>query len=177
MCLGIADNDDNEVDHESRRPYPHPDPEGETINQRPGDQFTVHLGERAEFNCNAEDNSMRTEWRRADGRQLPYGARIYGGQLVIENVRSDAAGQYECLAFDHISRRQVTLLVAKLVVVAGPPKITFSPPMPIVVKSGEDVIIYCNATGEGPLRVHWHGEGGTQLPRYDFTRTKRFQFH
>lgn len=147
---------------------PHPDPEGENIHQnQPGEQssFTVHLGERAEFNCNAEGNLMRTEWRRADGRQLPYGARIYGGQLVIENVRSDAAGQYECLAYDQITRRPITLLVAKLVVVAGPPKITFSPPMPIIVKSGEDVLIYCNATGEGILRVHWHAEGGNELPR------------
>lgn len=108
---------------------------------------------------------MRTEWRRADGRTLPYGARIYGSQLVIDNVRSDAAGLYECLAYDQVSRRPITLLIAKLVVVAGPPKITFSPPMPIVVKSGEDVIIFCNASGEGPLRVNWHGEGGTQLPR------------
>lgn len=107
---------------------------------------------------------MRTEWRRADGRPLPYGARIYGGQLVIENVREDAAGSYECLAYDQ-RRQPIILLFAQLVVVSGPPKITFSPPMPIVVKSGEDVIIYCNATGEGPLRVHWHGENGQSLPR------------
>lgn len=106
---------------------------------------------------------MRTEWKRADGRPLPHGTRIFAGQLVIENVRHDAAGQYECLAYDQF-RRPITLLLAKLVVVAGPPKITFSPPMPIVVKAGEDVIIFCNATGEGPLRVHWHGEGGYALP-------------
>lgn len=108
---------------------------------------------------------MRTEWRRADGRQLPIGARIYGGQLVIENVRNDAAGSYECLAYDSRTRQPVTLLIAQLVVVAGPPKISFSPPMPIVVKAGEDVIIYCNATGEGPMRVSWHGEGGQSLPK------------
>lgn len=106
---------------------------------------------------------MRTEWRRADGRQLPHGTRIYGGQLVIENVRHEAEGSYECLAYDQY-RRPITLLLAKLVVVAGPPKITFSPPMPIVVKAGEDVIILCNATGDGPMRVHWHGEGGYALP-------------
>lgn len=105
---------------------------------------------------------MRTEWRRADRQRLPQGARIYGGQLIIENVGYDAAGSYECLAYD--SRRQpVTLLLAQLVVVSGPPKIVFSPPMPIAVRSGEDVLIYCNATGEGPIRVHWHGEGGTRL--------------
>lgn len=107
---------------------------------------------------------MRTEWRRADGRQLPYGARINGGQLIIENVMSDASGAYECSTYDAYNRRTITLLIAKLVVVAGPPKITFSPPMPIVVKSGEDVLIFCNATGEGPMRVMWHGEGGYPLP-------------
>lgn len=152
-----------------RRPYPPTfDTDERPIEQpRPGDSssFTVHLGERAEFNCNAEDNLMRTEWRRSDGRALPHGARIYGGQLVIENVRNDASGSYECVAYDHVSRRQITLLVARLVVVAGPPKITFSPPMPITVKAGEDINIYCNATGEGPLRVHWHGEGGYELDR------------
>lgn len=154
---------DNRPDY---RPYPPPEPEGETIEQpRGGKQtsFTVQLGERAEFNCNAEGNLMRTEWRRADGRQLPSGARIYGSQLVIESVRNDASGSYECLAYDQQSRRPVTLLIANLVVVAGPPKITFSPPMPIVVKSGEDVIVFCNASGEEPIRVQWHGEGGQPL--------------
>jgi hypothetical protein len=158
------------------RPYPPPEPEGRPIDPpRGGGQqasFTVHLGERAEFNCAAEDNTMETEWRRADGRQLPRGSRIYGSQLVIEDVRNDAAGSYECLAYDSRTRRPVTLLIAQLVVVAGPPKITFSPPMPIVVKAGEDVIIYCNASGEGNLRVHWHGENGAALPRYENEITK-----
>lgn len=183
MDLGIADDDDyghNEIEDRfnprenerdrptTRRPYPPgPDYEARPINPPTTgqSQFTVHVGERAEFNCRGEDNLMRTEWRRADGRNLPAGTRISGGQLVIENVRPDATGAYECLAYDALSRRQITLLVAKLVVVAGPPKITFSPPMPIVVKSGEDVIIYCNATGEGPLNVHWHGENGAELPQ------------
>lgn len=175
IITGIFDNEnENEIDNRRPvtrrpdfRPYPPPDPEGETINQpRAGGEqvFTVHLGERAEFNCNAEGHLMRTEWRRADGRPIPYGARINGGQLIIENVRNDAAGSYECSTYDQLARRPITLLIARLVVVAGPPKITFSPPMPIVVKSGEDVLIYCNATGEGPLRVHWHGEGGHPLP-------------
>lgn len=170
---GIADNEnDNEIEvrptrRPEFRPYPPPDTHEEAIDQPRGGEhssFTVQLGERAEFNCNAEGNLMRTEWRRADGRQLPLGATIYGGKLVIENVRNDAAGSYECLAYDQLARRPITLLIANLVVVAGPPKITFSPPMPIVVKSGEDVIVYCNATGEGPLRVQWHGEGGQPLP-------------
>lgn len=150
------------------RPYPPPEPEGEPIppRVRPGESsFTVHIGERAEFNCNAEGNTMRTEWRRADNRPLPLGARIYGGQLVIENVRLDAAGSYQCIAYDPNTRQPFTLLDAELLVIPGPPKITLSPTMPIQVKSGRDVEINCDASGEGPIRVHWHGDGGTELPR------------
>ncbi|KAL7036766.1 hypothetical protein ACKWTF_008935 [Chironomus riparius] len=125
--------------------------------------FTVHLGERAEFNCREEGRNVRTEWRRADGQRLPQGANIYGGQLIIENVGYDANGQYECFIYDSY-RRPVTLLLAQLVVVGGPPKIAFNPPMPITVRSGDDVMIYCNATGDGPIRVYWHGDGGARLP-------------
>lgn len=82
---------------------------------------------------------------------------------MIENVGYDAAGKYECFIYDRY-RRPVTLLLAQLVVISGPPKISFNPPMPITVRSGDDVMIYCNATGEGPIRVQWHGDGGTRLP-------------
>lgn len=150
------------------RPYPPPyDPELEPIppTRTPAKQppFTVRLGERAEFNCNAEGNTMRTEWRRADGQRLPQNARIYGGQLIIEDVGYDAAGSYECLAYDQ-NRRPITLLLAQLVVISGPPKITFSPTMPMTVRAGEDILINCIATGEGNVRVHWHGADGARLP-------------
>jgi hypothetical protein len=167
--VGVHENDDedsNDIGHgnvippytdDRRRPSERPSGSSST--------FNVHLNERAEFNCNGEDNSMRTEWRRTDGSPLPRTARIYGGQLVIENVQYDSEGSYECIAYDHNTRRPIILINAQLRVISGPPKIFFQPEMPIVVKSGEDVIIYCNATGEGPIRVHWHGEGGYELPR------------
>lgn len=118
------------------------------------------------MNCNAENgNSVRTEWQRVDGQRLPYGATIRGGQLIIEDVGRDAEGIYQCLAYDG-SRRPIILVLAQLVIVSGPPKIVFNPMMPITVRSGQDVEIYCNATGEQPIRVQWHGEGGTRLPSY-----------
>ncbi|XP_070509903.1 basement membrane-specific heparan sulfate proteoglycan core protein isoform X20 [Chironomus tepperi] len=176
---GIYDQDEinNEIpDHErypqlsTERPrptmnYPPRDPvetpiqPTQPVSQPP---FTVHIGERAEFNCREEGRNVRTEWRRADGESLPHGARIYGGQLIIENVGYDATGKYECFIYDNY-RRPVTLLLAQLVVVGGPPKIAFNPPMPITVRSGDDVMIYCNATGDGPIRVYWHGDGGARL--------------
>lgn len=170
--VGVHDNDDfdNDINNRQNIPYPHPDPE-EHIPARPNDRtparpstFNVHLNERAEFNCQGEGNIMRTEWKRADGRPLPRNSYVRGGQLVIENVQHDSEGYYECIAYDQQTRRPIVLINAHLRVLAGPPKIVFNPPMPISVKSGEDVTIFCNATGEGPLRVHWHGEGGYELP-------------
>lgn len=40
--------------------------------------------------------------------------------------------------------------------------------MPMTVRSGDTVEIYCNVTGEQPIRVHWHNEDFRQLPRYFF---------
>lgn len=151
--------------------YPPEEPQGRpiytpappTIPQGRPTPFRVHLGERAELNCNAEEGNVRTEWKRVDGQPLPYGTSIRGGQLIIENVQHDAEGVYQCLAYDR-NRRPFILVNAQLVVIAGPPKIVFNPLMPITVRSGEDVEIFCNATGEQPIRVQWHGEGGSRLP-------------
>ena len=125
--------------------------------------FTVRLDERVELNCNAEDGNVRTEWKRIDGQRLPYGAYIRGGQLIIENVHHDAEGLYECLVYDS-QRRPIVLVVADIRIISGPPKIVFNPMMPITVRSGQDVEIFCNSTGERPINVQWRGEGGSRLP-------------
>lgn len=36
------------------------------------------------------------------------------------------------------------------------PKISFHPPMPMMVRAGEHVQIFCNVSGEHPIRVRWH---------------------
>lgn len=38
------------------------------------------------------------------------------------------------------------------------PRISLYPEMPLTVRSGEQVYIYCNATGEEPITVSWHTE-------------------
>lgn len=174
--VGVHDNDDfnnNDINNRLNIPYPPEEPEGNIPSHHAGNNrqparpstFNVHLNERAEFNCKGEGNLMRTEWKRADGRPLPRNAYVRGGQLVIENVEFDSEGYYECIAYDSRTRQPIVLINAHLRVLAGPPKIVFNPPMPISVKAGEDVMILCNATGEGPVRVHWHGEGGYDLPK------------
>lgn len=44
------------------------------------------------------------------------------------------------------------------------PRISLYPEMPLTVRSGEHVYIYCNATGEQPVYVNWHTEGHQPLP-------------
>ena len=126
--------------------------------------FRVQLGERAILTCTStDDHSRQTEWRRPDGRALPSNSRLDGDNLVIESVQTDTAGSYECVTYDD-SNRPIIVVVTDIIVVASPPSITFSPEMPISVRPGENVEIYCNAAGEQPMTVRWHGEDG-HLPK------------
>ncbi|XP_053695300.1 basement membrane-specific heparan sulfate proteoglycan core protein isoform X2 [Sabethes cyaneus] len=124
--------------------------------------YKAILGERSELVCNEASSGARTEWRRTDGRSLPYGSIPSDGQLIIENTGLDAAGTYDCVAHDITS--SPTTIVQIVLEVVEPPRITFSPTMPIVVRSGEAVTIICNATGEQPIHISWHGEGDKNLP-------------
>lgn len=124
--------------------------------------YKAILGERSELVCNEASSGVRTEWKRSDGQNLPYGSILRDGQLIIENTGHDAAGMYDCVAHDITS--YPTTIVQILLEVVEPPRITFSPTMPIVVRSGETVTVVCNATGEQPIHISWHGEGDTNFP-------------
>lgn len=142
-----------------RPPYPYP-PSGppQTVTRYP-----AHLGTRSQLSCNVEGNpNIRTEWRRENGYPLPYTSRQYNGNLIIEDTEYDAAGIYECIGIEDDGAPFV-LQKVELVVVAIP-RITFSPKMPLVVRTNDNVVILCNATGEEPLEVTWHLEGGRYLP-------------
>lgn len=45
------------------------------------------------------------------------------------------------------------------------PRINLYPEMPLTVRSGEQVSIFCNATGEDPIYVNWHNEEHRPLPQ------------
>lgn len=143
---------------DDRDTYPRP-----PIYDRPQQHtYKAVLGERSELLCNEASRGARTEWRRADGGRLPIGSIPRDGQLIIENTGHDATGLYDCIAHD-IAEAPTTIVQIMLEVIE-PPRITFSPTMPMIVRSGETVTIICNATGEQPIRVQWHGENGQHLP-------------
>lgn len=127
--------------------------------------YKVQLGGIAILSCNDENNrNVRTEWRRTDGRSLPYGSQLYNGKLTIDEIQHDASGLYECIAYDG-SIEPFTIDIAELII-TEPPSITFSPSMPMVVRNGDNVLIQCIATGEEPIEVRWHGGDGSPLPRF-----------
>lgn len=137
---------------------PYPTSPAESVTRYP-----AHLGTRSLLTCKFQDNTdIRTEWRREDRYPLPSSSRQYDGNLIIEDTDYDAAGIYECLGVNDDGSTFV-LQKVELVVVAIP-RISFSPIMPLVVRTGDNVVILCNATGEEPLQVTWHLEGGRYLP-------------
>lgn len=128
--------------------------------------FRASINDRVVLKCQPEGtNDLRTEWRRTDGRSLPSHSYSSYGDLVIENVQYDAAGQYECFTYDTKTNQPIVVVIANVIVEGSPPKISFSPTMPIEAKPGESIIIYCNATGEPPLTVNWHLDKGQAWPR------------
>lgn len=124
--------------------------------------YTVAVGDRTTIYCNSESIQEKLSWRRVDGSPLPTGSRLNRneGALVIERTTHEAAGFYECTVTENnyeypISQTQ--LIVVEL------PSITFSPSMPLFVRSGDNVVIYCNVSGEQPIRVNWHNENHQPL--------------
>ncbi|XP_065079146.1 basement membrane-specific heparan sulfate proteoglycan core protein isoform X5 [Ochlerotatus camptorhynchus] len=154
-----------------RDTHPRPGPSGSDRDTHPRppyyDRPQKHtyraiLGERSELVCNEASRGSRTEWRRSDGRRLPAGSVLRDGHLIIENTGHDAIGMYDCIAHD-IAPAPTTIVQIMLEVVE-PPRISFSPVMPMIVRSGETVTIICNATGEQPIHIRWHGEDRQHLP-------------
>jgi Immunoglobulin domain len=94
--------------------------------------------------------------------------------LIFENIQYDANGYYECVAYDQ-SPDPITFVIAEIEVVA-PPRITFSPPMPMVVRSGDNVVIFCNTSGEQPIYVQWHTGDRSEFPPTVRASDKYLQF-
>ncbi|XP_035902063.1 basement membrane-specific heparan sulfate proteoglycan core protein isoform X6 [Anopheles stephensi] len=157
--VGSYDDYERPTATQSPRPNPRPNPQPPFVHT-----YKAVYGEESTLLCQEELKSARTEWRRSDGRPLPYGSTVRGGNLTIENTGYDAEGMYDCIAYPLPNQLPVTV-VRIMVEVVAMPKITFSPSMPMTVRPGDMVDIYCNITGvEGPVNIRWHGEDERPLP-------------
>uniref|UniRef100_A0A182JY83 Basement membrane-specific heparan sulfate proteoglycan core protein n=1 Tax=Anopheles christyi TaxID=43041 RepID=A0A182JY83_9DIPT len=164
---GDVGGHDDDYDQQSRYPPQPPRPQPPRQTRPPGPQPVAHtykaiLGEQSHLMCNEEFMSARTEWRRSDGRPLPYGAIVRDGNLTIENTGYDASGMYDCVTYP--SPSQPVTVVRIMVEVVALPKISFSPPMPMKVRPGDKVDILCNITSDGPYEFKWHRKDDLPLP-------------
>ncbi|XP_031635070.1 basement membrane-specific heparan sulfate proteoglycan core protein isoform X6 [Contarinia nasturtii] len=124
-------------------------------------QYKVAVGDQTKISCEIENINKRTSWRRQGGLPLPSSSHSSGGDLIIEYTQQDAAGIYECVV--HEPHATYPIVTTELIVVELP-KIVLQPEMPLTVRSGEQVYILCNATGDGPIHVEWHSEDHRPLP-------------
>lgn len=44
------------------------------------------------------------------------------------------------------------------------PTITLHPAMPMTVRTGENIHILCEASGEQPIHIYWHSEDNRPFP-------------
>lgn len=155
-------------DHRDRNPHHNPQP-----SRFP--PYKIQMNDRSLLSCQISGINKPTTWRRSDGKHLPRGARIEGTELIIESTQYDATGTYECIVDDGI-QQPFPIAIAEIIVV-DVPRISFSPMMPMRVRSGESVDIFCNATGEQPLYVDWHMEDYGPLPSTVRVSGKYLQFN
>ncbi|XP_058175045.1 basement membrane-specific heparan sulfate proteoglycan core protein [Anopheles ziemanni] len=159
---GNADDGyDNETPPRPTTPRPRP-PFPPSQGQPATHTYKAILGEQSKLMCNEQYLSAPTYWQRRGGRPLPMGSIVQGGNLTIENTGYDAEGEYDCVTYSGNS--QPFTIVRIMVEVVAPPKISFSPTMPMTVRPGDQVTIFCNITGDQPIDFKWHAEEGYSLP-------------
>lgn len=124
------------------------------------------IGGRTVLDCNhdAPPPHVRRTWSRVDGRPLSrYAHPQRNNVLIIQVTTADDAGVYRC-AERRPGHGGDVLIVEAEIVVNDIPHISFNPEMPLNVHAGQNVRIYCNVSGTGPLEVRWHAENWRQLP-------------
>ncbi|XP_043237332.1 basement membrane-specific heparan sulfate proteoglycan core protein-like isoform X3 [Amphibalanus amphitrite] len=166
------------VDAEPTRPEPtrpgpiRPEPEGPL---RPSeDVYRVPLNGRAELTCYVVDSKrdILINWIRSDGREMPEQYLVRDGTLYINNVQKEAEGRYTCIG---LGASGTVLFEANATLrVIAPPKIQLDP-VRQVVQPGDNVLIYCSATGDQPITLRWAKQDG-QLPRSVAVRDGELNF-
>lgn len=133
------------------------------------------IGGRVVLDCNIDNANVRRTWRRLDGRPLSRYAQQHRNVLTIEVTTAADAGVYQCFEQRPGGLGDV-LIVETEIVVHAIPAITFHPAMPLSVRAGDQVEIYCNVTGAEPIEVRWHAENLRPLPRSASVSGRYLQF-
>ncbi|XP_059491072.1 basement membrane-specific heparan sulfate proteoglycan core protein isoform X8 [Neocloeon triangulifer] len=137
------------------------------------DRMRVSSGGTAELRCYVRNNGEQIflNWIRTDNRPMPREHRIQDGILTITNVDSSAAGGYACVGIHN--GREIFRGNAYLEVVE-PLRVKLNPNRQ-TVRPGDNALITCEASGEGPITLSWE-RLRQPMPRSVQTSDGRLQF-
>ncbi|KAI4786275.1 hypothetical protein KUCAC02_037225, partial [Chaenocephalus aceratus] len=129
--------------------------------------LNVIQGQRAEFRCTVTGNpTAAIEWIGGPGNRMSPRAVVRGGVLSFSAVNPADEGEYTCKALNTHGENtvRVSLFVQKSnpSVVGTQPQVQVSP-QNIEAHEGDNVRLYCRATGSPTPKLTWLKNGG-QIP-------------
>uniref|UniRef100_A0A8C2WMG3 Heparan sulfate proteoglycan 2 n=1 Tax=Cyclopterus lumpus TaxID=8103 RepID=A0A8C2WMG3_CYCLU len=134
--------------------------------------LNVQQGQRAEFRCTVSGNpTAAIEWIGGPGNRMSPRAVVRGGVLTFTAVEPADEGEYTCKALnthgEHTAR--VSLLVQSIGL-GTQPQVQVSP-QNIEAHEGDNLRLYCRATGVPTPKLTWLKNGGQIPPQARMDRT------
>ncbi|XP_078111883.1 basement membrane-specific heparan sulfate proteoglycan core protein isoform X4 [Sander vitreus] len=129
--------------------------------------LNVQQGQRAEFRCTVTGNpTAAIEWKGGPGNRMSPRAVVRGGILTFTAVDPADEGEYTCKALnthgEHIVRVSLYVQKSNPSGLGTQPQVQVSPQR-IEAHEGDNVRLYCRATGVPTPKLTWLKNGG-QIP-------------
>ncbi|XP_032375778.1 basement membrane-specific heparan sulfate proteoglycan core protein isoform X10 [Etheostoma spectabile] len=129
--------------------------------------LNVQQGQRAEFRCTVTGNpTAAIEWKGGPGNRMSPRAEVRGGVLTFAAVDPADEGEYTCKALnthgEHIARVSLYVQKSNPSGLGTQPQVQVSP-QKIEAHEGDNLRLYCRATGVPTPKLTWLKNGG-QIP-------------
>ncbi|KAF1390064.1 hypothetical protein PFLUV_G00054230 [Perca fluviatilis] len=129
--------------------------------------LNVQQGQRAEFRCTVTGNpTAAIEWKGGPGNRMSPRAVVRGGVLTFTAVDPADEGEYTCKALnthgEHIARVSLYVQKSNPSGLGTQPQVQVSP-QKIEAHEGDNLRLYCRATGVPTPKLTWLKNGG-QIP-------------
>ncbi|KAM8864758.1 basement membrane-specific heparan sulfate proteoglycan core protein isoform 7-T7 [Spinachia spinachia] len=137
--------------------------------------LNVQQGQRAEFRCTATGNpTAAIEWIGGPGNRMSPRAVVRGGVLTFAAVDAADEGDYTCKALnthgEHTARVSLFVQKSNPSGLGTKPQVQVSP-QNIQAHEGDNLRLYCRATGVPTPKLTWQKNGGQIVPKARMDRT------
>ncbi|KAM8864764.1 basement membrane-specific heparan sulfate proteoglycan core protein isoform 13-T13 [Spinachia spinachia] len=131
--------------------------------------LNVQQGQRAEFRCTATGNpTAAIEWIGGPGNRMSPRAVVRGGVLTFAAVDAADEGDYTCKALnthgEHTARVSLFVQKSNPSGLGTKPQVQVSP-QNIQAHEGDNLRLYCRATGVPTPKLTWQKNGGQIVPK------------